>query len=48
MKLLLIEDDTDLAEALITALKHKEFIVEWINQGITPNFLTSENEYYHS
>ena len=45
MKLLLIEDNTDLAEALITALKHKGFIVEWINQGITPNFLTSENEY---
>jgi two-component system response regulator QseB len=45
MKLLLIEDDTDLAEALISALKHKEFIVEWINQGISPNFLTPENEY---
>jgi two-component system response regulator QseB len=45
MKLLLIEDDTDLAEALISALKHKEFIVEWVNHGISPNFFSSDNEY---
>ena len=45
MKLLLIEDDSDLAEALIAALKHKEFIVEWVNKGISPNFLNQENEY---
>ncbi|NBX84252.1 MAG: DNA-binding response regulator [Gammaproteobacteria bacterium] len=33
MRLLLVEDDQDLADAIITGLKQKSFIIDWISEG---------------
>ena len=38
MRILLIEDDQDLAEAVVGALKQKSFVVDWINEGKSAEF----------
>lgn len=33
MRLLLVEDDSDLADAIITSLRQKSFTIDWVNEG---------------
>lgn len=44
MRLLLIEDDQDLAEAIIAALHQKKFVIDWLKEGkTTENFSYDDN-----
>lgn len=45
MRLLLVEDDPDLADAIITGLKQKSFIIDWINEGKSALQYTQETDY---
>lgn len=45
MKLLLIEDDQDLADAIISGLKQKGFAIDWIDEGKPLEFFLSNNNY---
>ena len=45
MRLLLIEDDQDLAEALVQGLKQKDFLVDWLNEGQPVGFFSFEPAY---
>lgn len=45
MRLLLIEDDQDLADAIISGLKQKDFLVDWISEGKSQEFFYPEMGY---
>lgn len=45
MRLLLLEDDQDLAEALVQGLKQKDFLVDWVNEGKPVEFFSFEPAY---
>lgn len=45
MRLLLIEDDQDLAEAIIAGLNQKEFMVDWLKEGKSSEFFSHQLEY---
>jgi two-component system response regulator QseB len=45
MRLLLIEDDQDLADAIISGLKQKDILVDWISEGKSQEFFYPEMGY---
>jgi len=45
MRLLLIEDDQDLAEAIIAALQQKKFIIDWLQEGKTTQHFSYDENY---
>lgn len=45
MRLLLIEDDQDLADAIISGLKQKGFVIDWISEGKPLEFFKTNNLY---
>lgn len=45
MRLLLLEDDQDLAEAIIAGLNQKEFTVDWLQEGKNSEFFAHLLEY---
>ena len=45
MRILLIEDDQDLADAVASGLRQNNFVVDWINEGKPQAFFTNKFEY---
>ena len=45
MKLLLAEDDVELAEYLIRNLNSSGYVLEWVDNGIDAEFLAMEEEF---
>ncbi|HBB52980.1 MAG TPA: DNA-binding response regulator, partial [Legionellales bacterium] len=45
MKILLVEDDQDLAEALLNGLQKNHFKVEWVRDGKTADTKISQENY---
>lgn len=45
MRIMLIEDDQDLADAVIAGLKQNSFVVDWINEGKPLEFFSNNFDY---